>query len=282
VLKRQTIFKYKQTEHIQNEKMILQNLNYPAIVKLYSSFNDPFNLYLLMEYVPGGELFTYMRKFGQLSEHVTKFIVAEIVIVLDFLHAMNIIYRDLKPENILLDARGHIKLTDFGFAKIVTDKTWTTCGTPDYLAPEIISGTGHYKFVDWWSLGILIYEMLLGYPPFRDEITFHLFEKICDPTMLIIPDSVGGVARDLISKLLVVEPTRRLGSGYRGVLEITEHPWFATLDWAAIAKRETNGPITPTVSSPHDTSNYTCRPIIQPSYEGVVVPPEINAFFDTF
>lgn len=152
------------------------------------------------------------------------------------------------------------------------------CGTPDYLAPEIISCTGHNKSVDWWSLGILIFEMMMGYPPFRDENTLKLFQKICDPSMLIIPESLGKEVRDLllryaiasrdsqIIRLLVINPTHRLGSGHRGILEITDHPWFTEVDWSVVAKREGRGPIVPVVNGPNDISNYLCHPVVHCKY----------------
>ena len=127
-----------------------------------SFFQDRTRLYLLIEYVPGGELFSYLRGEGRLPDATAKFYAAEIVLAFAHLHLTNIAYRDLKPENLLITASGHLKITDFGFAKIVEDRTWTLCGTPEYLAPEIIQSKGHNKSVDWWALGVLIYEMLAG------------------------------------------------------------------------------------------------------------------------
>eukprot|EP01087_Luapelamoeba_hula_P022625 TRINITY_DN815_c2_g1_i8.p1 TRINITY_DN815_c2_g1~~TRINITY_DN815_c2_g1_i8.p1 ORF type:complete len:484 (+),score=80.44 TRINITY_DN815_c2_g1_i8:217-1668(+) len=152
-----------QVLHVRNEKEILQWINNPFIMKLYATFQDQNNLYFLLEYVAGGELFTHIKMRGRLTESAARFYAAEIIQAIKYLHSLNVAHRDLKPENILLDSRGHIKVSDFGFAKRVTDKTWTMCGTPEYIAPEIILSKGHDKCVDWWSLGILIYEMLVGY-----------------------------------------------------------------------------------------------------------------------
>lgn len=291
ILSRYTIFRHKQIEHVQNEKNVLNSVRHPGIVRLFGTTSDTENLYLLMEYVPGGELFTYIRKFGKLSFTTVRFYVAELVLVLEYLHGRNLIYRDLKPENILLDADGHVKLTDFGFSKMVTDKTWTMCGTPDYLAPEVISGQGHGKAVDWWSLGVLVFEMLAGYPPFTDENTMALFDKIREPYNLIYPESFIPEAVDLIKKLLVIDPTRRLGVTRNGVMEIKLHPFFNGLDWQGAAERKTPPPLKPKVKGPDDTSNYnlsgesfgtSALNDVPLSERGVPVPDEISYIFDTF
>jgi len=231
ILRKQVIYRYKQVEHLQNERNVLRNVRHPGIVQLFATFRDDCNIYFLMEYVPGGELFMYIRKFGKLDEHIVKFYAAELVLILEYLHSKSIVYRDLKPENVLLDERGHIKLTDFGFSKMVTDRTWTMCGTPDYLAPEIISGIGHSFAVDWWSLGVLIFEMLAGYPPFTDHSTLALFEKIRNAESLVMPAHFSSSAVDLIRRFLRVDPTRRLGHTKGGVQEIKEHAFFADVNW---------------------------------------------------
>lgn len=136
------------------------------------------HLLMLLEFVEGGELFTYLRNEGRFPHNTVRFYSAEIVTALEYLHQRNIVYRDLKPENLLLNRGGHLKLTDFGFAKKVTDRTWTLCGTPEYLAPEVINSKGHNKAVDWWALGILVYEMYCGWPPFFDEQPLKIYEKI--------------------------------------------------------------------------------------------------------
>lgn len=152
----------RQVEHAQNERYILGSVSHPFIVKLWGTFQSESHVFLVMDYIPGGELFRQIRTKKGFSEEHAKFYAAEVMLALEYLHTRDIAYRDLKPENILIDHQGHIKLTDFGFAKKVTDITWTVCGTPDYLAPEIIRSQGYTKAVDWWSLGVLIYEMLTG------------------------------------------------------------------------------------------------------------------------
>ena len=166
ILKKSEVIYLKQVDHVKTEKKILEELNHPFIVNLFGAFQDDKNLYLLLEYVIGGEFFSHLRKAGRFPNDTAKFYAAQITLVFEHLHSMMILYRDLKPENLLLDSDGNCKVTDFGFAKKVEYRTWTLCGTPEYLAPEIILSKGHGKAVDWWASGILMYEMLAGYPPF--------------------------------------------------------------------------------------------------------------------
>eukprot|EP00834_Sanchytrium_tribonematis_P001555 NODE_39_length_35218_cov_0.479655.p18 type:complete len:251 gc:universal NODE_39_length_35218_cov_0.479655:21845-22597(+) len=166
VLKKVEVVKHKQVEHTLNEKNILESIYHPFLVNLYAVFQDYGNLYVVMEYICGGELFSYLRKSQRFPNQVARFYAGEVLLAFEYMHSKDIIYRDLKPENLLIDKNGNIKITDFGFAKVVPDVTWTLCGTPDYLAPEIIQSRGYGKAVDWYALGVLIFEMLAGYPPY--------------------------------------------------------------------------------------------------------------------
>lgn len=193
---------------------------------------------------------------------LARFYAAEIVLVLAHLHTRNIIYRDLKPENLLLDKDGHVKVTDFGFAKVVTDRTYTLCGTPDYLAPEIIQSKGYGKSVDWWALGVLIYEMLVGYPPFADQSPFLVYEKILDRSVEF-PDFVDPVAKDLIRKLLTKDKTQRLGSGRGGASDVMGHEWFETVNWAALESGRVPATDLPRLSSPFDARYFARYPEVE-------------------
>jgi serine/threonine protein kinase len=185
VLRKTEVIKLKQIDHVRHERSILCDVaGHPFITNLLASFSDYDSLYILLDYVPGGELFSYLRKFRRFDEPSARFYAAEIVLVLEYLHEQQggVAYRDLKPENLLLDEEGHIKLVDFGFAKrLGTVETYTLCGTPEYLAPEVIHNKGHTTAVDWWALGILIYEFLTGYPPFWHQNPIEIYKQFVTP-----------------------------------------------------------------------------------------------------
>ncbi|KAJ1823047.1 cAMP-dependent protein kinase catalytic subunit [Coemansia sp. RSA 2671] len=259
VLRKSQVVKLKQVEHINNEKNILEVARHPFIVQLECTMQNERNLYMLMEYVPGGELFSHLRRAGRFPDDVARFYAAEIVLALDYLHSLKIIWRDTKPENILLDDRGHVKLTDFGFAKRVEDRTWTLCGTPEYLAPEIIQSKGHGKAVDWWALGILIFEMLAGYPPFYDDNPFGIYEKILAGKP-VFPNFFSAPARDLIQRLLIADVGKRLGNLQGDGEDIKAHAWFAAIDWQVLVQRRIPPPIVPPHRHPGDTCNFDKYP----------------------
>lgn len=255
MLKKSEIIRLKQVDHIKAEKAILSVIAHPFIVNLFAAFQDEKMLYMLMEYVIGGELFSQLRKVGRFSNETARFYASEIILALAYLHGKNIVYRDLKPENLLIDKEGHIKITDFGFAKQVEDRTWTLCGTPEYLAPEIIQSKGHGKAVDWWALGILIYEMLAGYPPFYDENPFGIYQKIL-AGKIEFPRHFDPHAKDLVKKLLTADRTKRYGCLKDGAEDIKRHKWFKSVDWAKVFARKPKPPYTPGFKSPDDTSNF--------------------------
>eukprot|EP01096_Ripella_sp_DP13-Kostka_P015289 TRINITY_DN70_c0_g2_i1.p1 TRINITY_DN70_c0_g2~~TRINITY_DN70_c0_g2_i1.p1 ORF type:complete len:368 (-),score=180.16 TRINITY_DN70_c0_g2_i1:142-1245(-) len=255
ILKKSLVIRLKQQQHVEDERAVLMAIDFPFIVALYKSFRDNKNLYLIFEFVKGGELFTHLRTAGRFSIETTRFYAAEIVLVLEHLHQRNIVYRDLKPENLLLDYRGHIKFTDFGFAKIVPDKTWTLCGTPEYLAPEIIKSKGHGKEVDWWALGILIFEMLAGYPPFYDESPYGIYEKILLGRVQF-PSHFDSTARDLVKKLLAKDKTKRLGNLKDGAEGVKRDKFFRDINWDDLKQRLIQAPIVPDVEHDGDASNF--------------------------
>ncbi|EIE83440.1 hypothetical protein RO3G_08145 [Rhizopus delemar RA 99-880] len=244
VLKKKDIMNSRQVEHVKSERSVLAKVKNDFMVNMWGSFQDDANLYMVLEYVPGGELFSFMRKCKKLEEQTAKFYAAEVLLAICHLHEQNIIYRDLKPENILLDARGHIKLTDFGFAKSVPDITWTLCGTPDYLAPEIIQSKGYGKAVDYWALGVLIYEMLSG-----------LYEKIitCKP---VYPPHLSQEVVDLLRHLLTPDLSSRYGNLKAGSQDVIQHPWFKSIDFDGLVKRQVQAPYIPLVQNAGDASNF--------------------------
>ncbi|KAJ3319651.1 camp-dependent protein kinase catalytic subunit [Boothiomyces sp. JEL0866] len=253
------VVKMRQVEHTINEKKILEKLTAPFLVHMLTSFQDSANVYFVLEYVQGGELFTFLRKSSRFPNHVAKFYAAEVTLAFENLHSMNIIYRDLKPENILINAQGHIKITDFGFAKQVTEQTWTLCGTPDYLAPEIIQSKGYGSAVDWWALGILIYEMVAGYPPFFHEDPMKLYENIlaCKPKF---STSFDPTCKDLVKRLLVVDLTKRFGNLKGGADDIKRHKWFLGVDWEKLNALQVAAPYIPPIKGENDTSQFDTYP----------------------
>jgi protein kinase X len=191
---------------------------------------DPGMIYFFLDYIPGGELFTLLRNNIQFPLEQAKFYCAHIIKVFDYLHSKDIIYRDLKPENILINLNGYLKITDFGFAKKVDGKTYTLCGTPEYMAPEIILNRGHSKPVDWWTLGILTYEMLIGIDPFNDEDPMIVYQNIVRGKMKF-PRNMDPDAKSFIKHLLVGDTSMRIGCLKNGIRDIYEHKFFKNFDW---------------------------------------------------
>ncbi|KAK1765666.1 camp-dependent protein kinase catalytic subunit [Phialemonium atrogriseum] len=249
VLKKAQVVKMKQVEHTNDERKMLGEVKHPFLITLWGTFQDSRNLYMVMDFVEGGELFSLLRKSGRFPNPVAKFYAAEVTLALEYLHSRNIIYRDLKPENLLLDRHGHLKITDFGFAKRVPDKTWTLCGTPDYLAPEVVSNKGYNKSVDWWSLGILIYEMLCGYTPFWDSGSpMKIYENILKGRVKY-PPYINPDAQDLLERLITHDLTTRLGNLYGGSQDVKNHPWFSEVTWDRLARKDIDAPYTPPVKA---------------------------------
>ncbi|KLU88996.1 AGC/PKA protein kinase [Magnaporthiopsis poae ATCC 64411] len=249
VLKKAQVVKMKQVEHTNDERKMLGEVKNPFLITLWGTFQDCKNLYMVMDFVEGGELFSLLRKSGRFPNPVAKFYAAEVTLALEYLHAKNIIYRDLKPENLLLDRHGHLKITDFGFAKRVPDKTWTLCGTPDYLAPEVVSNKGYNKSVDWWSLGILIYEMLCGYTPFWDSGSpMKIYENIIQGKVKY-PAYINPDAKDLLQRLITADLTKRLGNLFGGSQDVKNHPWFLEVTWDRLARKDIDAPYTPPVKA---------------------------------
>ncbi|KAF9929856.1 hypothetical protein BGZ67_006115 [Mortierella alpina] len=260
VLKKTEVVRLKQVEHTNNEKMILERVEHPFLINLWGTFQDVRNLYMVMDYVVGGELFSVLRKSQRFPEHVARFYTCEVLLALEYLHSHAVIYRDLKPENLLLDSMGHIKITDFGFAKHVPQNmTWTLCGTPDYLAPEIIQSKGYGKAVDWWSMGVLMFEMCAGFPPFFDEDHIKLYGKIMAGKVKY-PSHFQPALKDLLKRLLTADLTKRYGNLRGGATDIKNHPWFEGVNWDLVYSRQIEAPYRPTILGEGDASNFDDYP----------------------
>ncbi|KAL7060294.1 hypothetical protein AAHC03_09763 [Spirometra sp. Aus1] len=219
--------------HVNNERAILALCDMPLIVKLNHAFQDATRLYLVMEFVPGGDLFMLLRSMRKFDEEVARFFGSQVFLALEYLHTLRIIHRDVKPENILISGNGYLKLADFGFAKIVEKRTYTFCGTPEYLAPEIILHRGYGPSVDWWAFGILLFEMVVGRSPFFSADVGNIYAKIVSAN-LHFPSSakVSEQLKHLVSNLLQKEVSRRYGSLREGSFEIRRHAWFADVRWS--------------------------------------------------
>jgi len=258
-LKKAAIIKMKQVDHIMSEKDILYTLKHPFIVNMYGSFHDSRHVHMVLEYVVGGEFFTHLRKAGRFDNDQSCFYASQIAAIFEYCHSQNIVYRDLKPENILINADGYVKLTDFGFAKVIEHRTYTLCGTPEYIAPEVLLNKGHGKPVDWWTLGILIYEMIVGYPPFVDEDPMGIYQKILSGK-IVFPKLFDKNAKGLVKKLLTADLGKRYGNLKNGVEDIKQHKWFKDINWPDLPLKKLEAPFKPVVKSESDTSNFDDYP----------------------
>jgi len=253
VLNKKNILENNELEHTRTEKNILQKLVHPFLINLNYCFQTPDKLYFVMDYINGGELFYHLQKEHKFSPDRVRFYCAEIALGLEYLHNSGVIYRDLKPENILLTDEGHIILTDFGISKeglIAEDsKTQTFCGTPEYLAPEVLEGRGYTKAVDWWSFGTLMFEMLTGLPPYYSQDVQQMYFKIMN-AKLEFPDNLDESTQSILRGLLERDPNKRLSDAQA----IKQHPYFKSIDWDKILKKEIVPPYIPPVRDRSDVS----------------------------
>jgi len=258
ILKKSVILQKDEVDHTLTENAVLQSTRHPFLTGLKCSFQTPDLLVFVMEYVNGGELFFHLSKERKFPEDRAKFYIAQITMALTYLHERNVIYRDLKLENLLLDCKGNIKITDFGLCKEEMEHGTTTstfCGTPEYLAPEVLEDNDYDRAVDWWGVGVVLYEMMCGHLPFYNRDHEVLFDLILHE-QIRLPASLSAPAKDLLSNLLVKDPKHRLGGGERDGNDIMEHPFFYDIDFDKLFKGEIKPPFVPKVSSKTDVSNF--------------------------
>ncbi|KAL3724832.1 hypothetical protein ACJRO7_029922 [Eucalyptus globulus] len=299
VLKKADMIRKNAVESILAERDILISVRNPFVVRFFYSFTCRENLYLVMEYLNGGDLYSLLRNLGCLDEEVARVYIAEVVLALEYLHSLRVVHRDLKPDNLLIAHDGHIKLTDFGLSKVglinSTDdlsgpavsgtsmlvdeepelsmsesqkerrKKRSAVGTPDYLAPEILLGTGHGTTADWWSVGVILFELIIGIPPFNAEHPQTIFDNIlnCNIPWPRVPEEMSSEAKDLIDRLLTEDPHQRLGA--RGAWEVKQHVFFKDINWDTLARQK--AAFVPSSESALDTSYFTSRYSWNPSDE---------------
>ncbi|WJX72035.1 putative serine/threonine protein kinase ireh1 [Trifolium repens] len=304
VLKKADMIRKNAVESILAERDILITVRNPFVVRFFYSFTCRENLYLVMEYLNGGDLYSLLRNLGCLDEEVARVYIAEVVLALEYLHSLRVVHRDLKPDNLLIAHDGHVKLTDFGLSKVglinSTDdlsgpavsgtsllgedeshtftsedqrerrKKRSAVGTPDYLAPEILLGTGHAYTADWWSVGVILFELLVGIPPFNAEHPQTIFDNILNRKIPWpeVPDEMSLEAHDLIDRLLTEDPNQRLGA--RGASEVKQHVFFKDINWDTLARQK--AAFVPTSESALDTSYFTSRYSWNTS-DGLAYPP---------
>ncbi|XP_008802442.1 probable serine/threonine protein kinase IREH1 isoform X2 [Phoenix dactylifera] len=293
VLKKADMIRKNAVESILAERDILITVRNPFVVRFFYSFTSQENLYLVMEYLNGGDLYSLLRNLGCLDEEVARIYIAEVVLALEYLHSLHVVHRDLKPDNLLIAHDGHIKLTDFGLSKVglinSTDdlsgpavsgtslygedepqvspsehlkqrerrKKHSAVGTPDYLAPEILLGTGHGASADWWSVGVILFELIVGIPPFNAEHPQTIFDNILNRKIPWprVPEEMSFKARDLIDKLLTEDPHQRLGA--KGAAEVKQHIFFKNINWDTLARQKAS--FVPSSGSALDTSYFNSR-----------------------
>ncbi|KAL8110207.1 hypothetical protein AgCh_026062 [Apium graveolens] len=313
VLKKADMVRKNAVESILAERDILIAVRNPFVVRFFYSFTCRENLYLVMEYLNGGDLYSLLRNLGCLDEDVARVYIAEVVLALEYLHSLRIVHRDLKPDNLLIAHDGHLKLTDFGLSKVglinSTDdlsgpavsgaslleevdsqlsasqhqqdrrSKRSAVGTPDYLAPEILLGTGHGTSADWWSVGVILFELIVGIPPFNAEHPQIIFDNILNRNIPWpqVPEEMSSEAADLVDRLLREDPNQRLGA--RGASEVKQHPFFRDINWNTLARQK--AAFVPASESPMDTSYFTSRFTWNPSDEHVHAGSEFEDSSDS-
>lgn len=278
ILKKSLILNLNELEHIKSEREILSNLKFPFMPKFFGSFQDSQFLYLLFEYVSGGELFSLIRSNKRFASDKIQFYGSQVLLTLEYLHSQGVIYRDLKPENILIDKKGYLKLTDFSFSKKIEGKTYTLCGTPEYMAPEVVMrGDGYSFLADWWSFGILLFEMAEGFSPFWDKNPISVYKNILEGKFTF-KFTTDRQLKNLIKGLLK-SSTSRIGKK-GGAGEIKASKFFKKVNWAEILLKKSRAPWVPELESNEDTQYFSAYDENDSSLS--IIPDNANDLFENF
>ncbi|XP_076275372.1 cAMP-dependent protein kinase catalytic subunit alpha-like isoform X2 [Rhynchophorus ferrugineus] len=256
LMEKGNVIKTKQLVHTAAEIKLMKNLNFPFIVDMHGFFMDKVYVGICMSFANGGDMFTHLRDLKKFDEPLAKFYAAQVIMAFEYFHFLGVVYRDLKPENILVDSQGYLKVTDLGFCKKIDNaRTYTLCGTPEYLAPEIILSQGYNKSVDWWSMGVLIFEMAAGYAPFYARDPMKLYEKIVSGKYTC-PVHFSKALKDLLSNMLVVDRSKRYGLLKNGSKDVKGHEWFKNVDFDQILAKRVIPSYQPKVDSETDTRYF--------------------------
>lgn len=255
VMKKSHLIKAKQVDHVHSELEIMKSLNNPFITRLLGYTQDQFCLYFALEFIPGGDLFTKIKIEKSLSPALSSLYASQIALALSHVHSKSIVYRDLKPENLLIRQNGYLKLTDFGLAKIIQNRTQTFCGTAEYMAPEIIKNLPYGLAVDWWSFGVIIYEMIAGIDPFHDPDPMIVYQNILSGKIKF-PRGFDRAAKSIVKHLLVIDLSKRYGNMKKGVEDIKRHLFFRDVEWELVEFQIVTMPFVPNVKFQGDTSNF--------------------------
>ena len=259
ILIKSQIIKANQKPHIFNEFNILQELDHPSIISFLCYTHDEKYIYFAFEFIEGGDLFTLLKAENNFSLEKTQFYAGQIVFALEYLHSKKILYRNLKPENILVNKNGYIKISDFELSKKIEDRTYTICGTPGYLAPEIILNKGYGFSVDWWAFGILLYEMICGVDPFADEDPMKIYENILEGKIKFSSDFDDN-SKSLIKHLLQPDLSKRYGNLKNGVDDIKNHSFFKSMNWNKLLRQEIPAPFVPKIKGDNELKYYNVYP----------------------
>ncbi|KAJ8878681.1 hypothetical protein PR048_019266 [Dryococelus australis] len=255
IMTKEFLVRTGQVRHAHNELKISYALNFPFVLNTVQFHHDNSYLYFVMPFISGGDMFSHLRRQGQFSEDLARFYAAQVTLTLEYMHFLQLVHRDVKPENILIDERGYLKVMDFGFTKYFKGRGFTTVGTPEYMAPELFLSSGYSFSVDWWAMGVLIFEMCAGYTPFSDRYKARLHERIASG-VYESPKTFSPSLEHLLRNLIQIDVTKRYGTLKNGASDIKNHRWFRAINWPDILHRRVKPLFVPEVLAPGDVSHF--------------------------